>query len=121
MTERDEPSVSEPPNALLSEPRPTSARDTRFDDREALELHQFQTREDDDQDYSDHSGSSGDEDRVTTQRATSRVDSQRELPTRKGVWGQICRFWVRHVILTVSQKSNRDHFGTYGLISAGRI
>ncbi|CAG7985886.1 unnamed protein product [Penicillium nalgiovense] len=111
MTEPSQPPVpEEPPNAVLTDSRPTSARDSRDDDREALELHTIQTREDDELDYSTASGSSGDEPRVSTNRITSRADSQRRLEARKGLWGKICRLWNRNVIITVPQKSNRDHF-----------
>jgi hypothetical protein len=113
MTESSQPPVpEEPPNAILTDSRPTSARDFRDDDREALELHTIQTREDDELDYSTASASSGEEHRVTTSRITSRADSLRRLEARKGLWGKICRFWNRNVIITVPQKSNRDHFGT---------
>lgn len=112
MTEPGEPPVpEEPPNAILTDSRPTSARDTRDDDREALELHSIQTREDNDLDYSSLSGSSGDEHYVPTHRTTSQADSWRRREARNGLWGQICRFWTRHVSITVPQKSNRDHFG----------
>ncbi|KAJ6124731.1 hypothetical protein N7471_012048 [Penicillium samsonianum] len=111
MTEPGEPPVpEEPPNAILTDSRPTSARDTRDDDREALELHSIQTREDNDLDYSSLSGSSGDEHYVPTHRTTSQADSWRRREARNGLWGQICRFWTRHVSITVPQKSNRDHF-----------
>ncbi|KAJ9492965.1 hypothetical protein VN97_g262 [Penicillium thymicola] len=98
----------EPPNAILTDSRPTA--DTRDNDREALELRSIQTQEDNDLDYSTPSGSSGDEHRVSTYRTTSQADSRRRREARKGLWGQICRFWTRHVNITVPQKSNRDHF-----------
>ncbi|KAJ5617372.1 hypothetical protein N7537_002486 [Penicillium hordei] len=99
----------EPPNAILTDSRPTA--DTRDNDREALELHSIQTQEDNDLDYSTPSGSSGDEYRVSIHRTTSQADSRRKREARNGLWGQICRFWTRQVIITVPQKSNRDHFG----------
>ncbi|KAJ5696234.1 hypothetical protein N7536_006646, partial [Penicillium majusculum] len=109
MTEPGEALVpEEPPNAILTDSRPTA--DTRDNDREALELHSIQTQEDNDLDYSTPSGSSGDEYRVSTHRTTSQADSRHRLEARHGLWGQICRFWTRHVIITVPQKSNRDHF-----------
>ncbi|CAG8889752.1 unnamed protein product [Penicillium egyptiacum] len=111
MTEPSQPPVpEEPPNAILTDSRPTSPRDTRDDDREALELQTIQTREDDELDYSTASGSSGDEHHVPTNRITSQADSQRRREARKGLWGKICRVWTRNVIITVPQKSNRDHF-----------
>ncbi|KAJ5498554.1 hypothetical protein N7453_007605 [Penicillium expansum] len=111
MTEPDEPPVTEqPPNAILTDSRPIP--DSRDDDREALELHSIQTHEDNELDYSTPSGSSGDEHHVPTHRTTSQADSRRRREARSGLWGQICRFWARQVIITVPQKSNRDHFGT---------
>ncbi|OQD72297.1 hypothetical protein PENPOL_c001G01231 [Penicillium polonicum] len=98
----------EPPNAILTDSRPTA--DTRDNDHEALELQTIQTQEDNDLDYSTASGSSGDERHVSTYRTTSQADSQRRREARKGLWGKICRFWTRQVIITVPQKSNRDHF-----------
>lgn len=110
MTEPGEALVpEEPPNAILTDSRPTA--DTRDNDREALELHSIQTQEDNDLDYSTPSGSSGEEHHVSTHRTTSQADSRRRREARNGLWGQICRFWTRHVIITVPQKSNRDHFG----------
>ncbi|KAJ5770623.1 uncharacterized protein N7511_002674 [Penicillium nucicola] len=97
----------EPPNAVLTDSRPISAR---RDDREALELHQIQTHEDNQLDYSDPSASSGDEYRVTTSRRTTSRVSAHGGEAGKSLWSQIKRFWGRHVILTVAQKSNRDHF-----------
>lgn len=109
MTEPGEALVpEESPNAILTDSRPTA--DTRDNDREALELHSIQTQEDNDLDYSTPSGSSGDEHHVSTHRTTSQADSRRKREARNGLWGQICRFWTRHVIITVPQKSNRDHF-----------
>ncbi|KAK4861317.1 hypothetical protein LT330_004233 [Penicillium expansum] len=109
MTEPGEPPVTEqPPNAILTDSRPIP--DSRDDDREALELHSIQTHEDNELDYSTPSGSSGDEHHVPTHRTTSQADSRRRREARSGLWGQICRFWARQVIITVPQKSNRDHF-----------
>ncbi|CAI7621387.1 unnamed protein product [Penicillium viridicatum] len=109
MIEPGEAIVPEgPSNAILTDFRPTA--DTRDNDREALELHSIQTQEDNDLDYSTASGSSGDEHHVSTHRTTSQADSQRRREARKGLWGKICRFWTRQVIITVPQKSNRDHF-----------
>ncbi|CAI7583362.1 unnamed protein product [Penicillium bialowiezense] len=109
MTERE--TLAEPPNALLTDSRPTSAPD-RFDPREALELHEIQTHEDNQLDLSDPSASSGEEyvARRTASHTSRASRVSREVQPRKGVWGQTCRFWNRHVILTVPQKSNRDHF-----------
>ncbi|KAJ5365139.1 hypothetical protein N7517_008025 [Penicillium concentricum] len=111
MTQPGTPPVpEEPPNAILTDSGPTTARDTRNDDREALELHSIQTREDNELDYSTPSASSGDEHHMPTRRTPSRADSRRSRKVRNGVWGRVCRFWNQHVILTVPQKSNRDYF-----------
>ncbi|KXG54632.1 protein of unknown function DUF202 [Penicillium griseofulvum] len=110
MTKPGKPPVPEdPPNAIVTDSRPTSAR-THNDDREALELHSIQTQEDNELDYSTASASSGDEQHMPTRRTPSRADSRRSRAPRKGLWGRICRFWGRNVILTVPQKSNRDYF-----------
>lgn len=120
MTERD--TVSEPPNAFLDGSRPTFASD-RFDNGEPLELHEIQTHEDEQLDLSDPSASSGDE-YVVPRRTPSRSSrasrgsrASRETRHRKGLWGRIYRFWTRHVMLTVPQKSNRDHFGMSAAVS----
>ncbi|EKV05125.1 hypothetical protein PDIG_38240 [Penicillium digitatum PHI26] len=111
MTEPGEPRVpEESPTAILTDSRPTP--DTRDDDREALELHSIQTHEDNELDCSTPSGSSGDEHPVSTHQTASQAGSRRRREAHNGLWGQICRFWTRHVIITVPQKSNRDHFGT---------
>ncbi|CDM27027.1 hypothetical protein DTO013E5_4217 [Penicillium roqueforti] len=111
MTEPGQtPIPEEPPNAILTDSHPTPARDARDDNLEALELHEIQTREDNELDYSTPSGSSGDENHVPTHRTTSQRDSRRRREARKGLWSQICRFWTRNVSITVPQKSNRDHF-----------
>ncbi|QQK40137.1 Translation initiation factor IF-2 [Penicillium digitatum] len=109
MTEPGEPRVpEESPTAILTDSRPTP--DTRDDDREALELHSIQTHEDNELDCSTPSGSSGDEHPVSTHQTASQAGSRRRREAHNGLWGQICRFWTRHVIITVPQKSNRDHF-----------
>ncbi|OQE02818.1 hypothetical protein PENVUL_c038G01734 [Penicillium vulpinum] len=104
------PAPDEPPNAILTDSRPTPAHDTRNDDRHALELHSIQTHEDNELDYSSPSASSGDEHHMPMRRTPSRADSRRARKDRKGTWGWICRFWSRNVTLTVPQKSNRDYF-----------
>lgn len=111
------PTPEPPSSAIVREPRPSSPRndnhDPRADDREALELHQIQTHEDNQLDYSSPSASSGDEYRVTTRRTISRTPTQRSRNVRKrtGLWYRFARSWTHHVTLTVPQKSNRDHFG----------
>ncbi|CAG8135424.1 unnamed protein product [Penicillium salamii] len=112
MTDRD--TVSQPPNALLTVSRPSSGSDRYCDYREALELHEIQTHEDNQLDLSDPSASSGEEYVVhRTPSRTSRASrtSRSSRDRRPGIWGRVCHFWTNHVILTVPQKSNRDHFG----------
>jgi uncharacterized membrane protein YidH (DUF202 family) len=86
------------------------------DPREALELQEIQTHEDNEFNDSAASASSGDEYRVVTRRTTSRAlaaraDASQRRQARKGVWGKLTRFWTHHVTLTVPHKSNRDYFG----------
>ncbi|BCS21190.1 DUF202 domain-containing protein [Aspergillus puulaauensis] len=90
----------------------SSSRDTSdsdldrdFDRENNLELHQIPTQRNDDSTASISSG----EYRVTTRRTVSRT-SQRSRSPRKGVLGNIQRFWTRNVVLTVAQKKNRDYF-----------
>ena len=78
--------------------------------RSWFELQQFPTQDDQLDDLSSGSISSG-EYRVTNRRTVSRSSSSRQ--PRKGVFGYIQRFWANNVRLTVPQKSNRDHFGMY--------
>ncbi|KAJ5644441.1 hypothetical protein N7507_010452 [Penicillium longicatenatum] len=101
------PVLGRPSSAVLRETRPLSSQ---RDDREALELHEIQTREDNELDYSSPSASSGDEYRVTTRRTISRVTTQRSHHDRTGLWSRICRLWTHNVTLTVPRKSNRDHY-----------
>ncbi|KAJ5638795.1 hypothetical protein N7528_001185 [Penicillium herquei] len=98
----------EPPAALVTDPRPPSPCHSR-DDREALELHEIQTREDNELNESSASASSGDEYRITTRRTTSRA-TQQSRKHRTGLWGRLCRFWTHHVTITVPHKGNRDHY-----------
>ncbi|KAE8148676.1 hypothetical protein BDV25DRAFT_157792 [Aspergillus avenaceus] len=108
----DEPVIA-PDN---NDPRPPSlaaVRHSRGEDdheRDALELHAIETQEDDSA-GSSASISSG-ECRVVPQRTASRSSqrTERSRAPRKGVIGYIQRFWRRNVVLTVPQKSNRDHF-----------
>lgn len=82
------------------------------DERHWFELQQIPTQDDQLDDLSSGSISSG-EYRVTTRRTVSRSSSSRQ--PRKGVWESIQRFWANNVSLTVPQKSNRDHYGTSAL------
>lgn len=103
--------LDRPPTAAWREPRPRSSRSSAEShlELEALELHEIQTREDDELDYSTASASSGDDaPRRTIRRTISRPSDR---PSRQGLWGQLTRFWGRHVTLTVPQKTNRDHYG----------
>jgi hypothetical protein len=111
-------SSPERPGAIAQNPRPRSAHDSETDTREALELQEIQTYEDNQLEDSTQSNSSGDEYRVVTRRTTSRaeaarVESRRRRLARKGAWGKFARFWTHHVTLTVPHKSNRDYFGEY--------
>jgi hypothetical protein len=89
--------------------RPSSDSDERPE--EVLELHEIPTGEDGEID--DAASISSGEYRVTTRRTVSRTITRtsRSREERRGLWGWIWRFWTRNVVLTVSQKSNRDHFG----------
>ncbi|RLL95238.1 hypothetical protein CFD26_104609 [Aspergillus turcosus] len=77
------------------------------DERDWFELQQIPTHDDQLDDLSSGSISSG-EYRLTARRTVSRSSSSRQ--PRKGVWGSIQRFWANNVSLTVPQKSNRDHY-----------
>lgn len=113
-------------SAQVSGPRQPSgviSRNTRpgdnndMDPREALELQQIQTQEDNELNYSTPSASSGDEYRVVTRRTTSRADAQRRQQARKGRWGKLTQLWTHNVTLTVPHKSSRDYFGAYRAIT----
>ncbi|CAG8945936.1 unnamed protein product [Penicillium salamii] len=105
------PDPAEPSGAVL---RNVGSRDRGVseDPREALELQEIQTREDNELNESTASASSGDEYRVVTRRTTSRIAARAEArrQARKGAWGKLTRFWTHHVTLTVPHKSNRDYF-----------
>lgn len=111
-----EPSNPPPDGETASIPVDDSRRrspnpSTDNGERDGIEMHQIHTREDDDLDLSSASISSGEYRVVTQTRSrTSRLsaESKKEMT---GVWGSIYRFWTGHVVLTVPQKSNRDHFG----------
>lgn len=88
---------------------------------DALELHEIRTQEDNPDDgYAESTVTvSSGENRVVPCRTVSRTtDRSRNStrssskPPRKGLWGAIGRFWTRNVVMTVPQKSNRDHYGT---------
>ncbi|KAL4938736.1 hypothetical protein BDV06DRAFT_214865 [Aspergillus oleicola] len=86
-----------------------SQRNSYDRDDNTLELHEIETQHDDDSTGSISSG----EYRVTTRRTVSRTSQAqrvRSQPQREGIPGRIQRFWTRHVVLTVSQRKNRDYF-----------
>lgn len=113
------PGPDRPPSAIAHDARPPSPHSDE-DDREALELQEIQTREDDElNNYSSASASSGEEYRVTTRRTRSRSSVQ-STPTGNDPWSRLCRFWTHNVTMTVPQKSNRDHFGECRLDSISR-
>ncbi|PLB50775.1 hypothetical protein P170DRAFT_446022 [Aspergillus steynii IBT 23096] len=117
-TRSDHPTESLPPRPECDpdqsenerQPSPDGRRDSDERNRDALELHEIETQ-DDEAGTSTASISSG-EYRTTTLRTGSRT-SQRTVQSRaprKGLPGYVQRFWTRNVVLTVPQKSNRDHF-----------
>lgn len=113
MNPQPPPRSPDPPSsAVVRETRPSSPGPDQ-----ALELHEIQTREDNDLDYSSPSASSGEEYRVTTRasRTTTRSTRLHDYP---GPWRRLCTFWSHNVTLTVAQKSNRDHFGSSALSNA---
>ncbi|CAG8901424.1 unnamed protein product [Penicillium egyptiacum] len=86
-----------------------------LDPREALELQQIQTREDNELIYSTPSDSSGDEYRVVTRHTTpravsSRAEAQHRQHVRNGTWDKLTQLWTHNVTLTVPHKSSRDYF-----------
>lgn len=94
--------------------RPPSRRDgngERDGEREDIELTEIETHEDDSEALSSASVSSGEEYRITRTRSRISQQSVRSEDV-KGIWGRVRRFWMRHVVLNVPEKSNRDHFGT---------
>ncbi|KAJ5462384.1 hypothetical protein N7530_010589 [Penicillium desertorum] len=97
----------QPSGVILRNARP---HDDDMDPREALELQQIQTQEDNELNYSTPSASSGEEYRVVTHRTTSRADTQRRQQARKGLWGKLTQLWTHNVTLTVPHKSSRDYF-----------
>ncbi|KAB8273244.1 hypothetical protein BDV30DRAFT_211080 [Aspergillus minisclerotigenes] len=109
----DEPVTSDTRNEPRP-PSPTATGHSRGEDRverDALELHEIETQLDHEFGSSTASISSG-EYRITTRRTASRTSQRTEgsRAPRKGLLGKVQRFWTRNVVLTVPQKSNRDHF-----------
>ncbi|GLA56442.1 hypothetical protein AtubIFM56815_010648 [Aspergillus tubingensis] len=107
-----------PPAACHTAQRPhrddddDDARSTD-NDLDALELRNIATQDDDEAGFSTESISSG-EYRIRTHRTVSRTTHSNREDTSKGLTGRIRRFWTRNVVLTVPQKSNRDHFAAMG-------
>jgi hypothetical protein len=108
-------SPERPTSAVLRNGQPRDdASDS--DPREALELQEIQTHDDNELNDSTPSNSSDDEFRVVTRRTTSRAlaaraDARQRRQARKGMWGKLTQFWTHHVTLTVPHQSNRDYFG----------
>ncbi|OJJ46159.1 hypothetical protein ASPZODRAFT_142784 [Penicilliopsis zonata CBS 506.65] len=89
----------------------STSNSTSDGERDALELNEIPTQCDDDFDDDSASISSG-EYRVTTRRTVSRQSTQTSRGNQNGwIPDRVRRFWTRHVVLTVPQKNNRDHFG----------
>ncbi|GKZ61399.1 hypothetical protein AnigIFM49718_008115 [Aspergillus niger] len=112
-----------PPAACHTAQRPhrddDDARSTD-NDLDALELRNIATQDDDEAGFSTESISSG-EYRIRTHRTVSRTTHSNREHTSKGLAGHIRRFWTRNVVLTVPQKSNRDHFDNHELIHSPTI
>ncbi|KAL4786593.1 hypothetical protein BJX76DRAFT_94544 [Aspergillus varians] len=103
-----DPVGSDRPRPESSSHTGTSTRSSRSSDdwdHNTLELHEIETQHEDESDGSISSG----EERIITQRTVSRT-SQRSRAPRQGILGDIQRFWMRNVALTVEQKKNRDYF-----------
>ncbi|KAL3253387.1 hypothetical protein ABHI18_009530, partial [Aspergillus niger] len=98
-------SVSKPESVFFGDKREESTDN----DLDALELRNIATQDDDEAGFSTESISSG-EYRIRTHRTVSRTTHSNREHTSKGLAGHIRRFWTRNVVLTVPQKSNRDHF-----------
>ncbi|GKZ38803.1 hypothetical protein AbraIFM66950_011298 [Aspergillus brasiliensis] len=101
-----------PPAACHTTQRPhrdDDAASSTSNDLDALELRNIATQDDDEAGFSTESISSG-EYRIRTHRTVSRTTHSNREDTSKGLAGRIRRFWTRNVVLTVPQKSNRDHF-----------
>ena len=107
----DEDSASIP----VEESRPRSPSSADNAEREAIELQEIQTREDDELDLSSASISSGEYRVENPQRSgPARPASIQTTPSdSKGPFKYVREFWTRHVVLTVPQKKNRDYFGEF--------
>ncbi|PWY89190.1 hypothetical protein BO70DRAFT_377601 [Aspergillus heteromorphus CBS 117.55] len=109
---RSRPDSSQRSTTTTPHPQPAARRPDP--DLDALELRAIATHSDDEAGYSTDSISSG-EYRVRPTRTVSRPAPSNQSRGRGegkvgAVWARICRLWTRNVVLTVPQKSNRDHF-----------
>ena len=108
------PPDSDSTSIPVEESRPQSPSDADNAEREAIELREIQTREDDELDLSSASISSGEYRVENPPRSRSRPASvQTTANDSKGPFGRVRSFWTRHVVLTVPQKKNRDFFGEF--------
>ncbi|KAL4957101.1 hypothetical protein BDW69DRAFT_157167 [Aspergillus filifer] len=109
---RPDSQQSEAQNNSTTNTTSNPSRRTSCDrDNDTLELHEIETQHDDDSTGSISSG----EYRVTTRRTLSRTSASQvqrvqTQPQQDGIFGRITRFWTRNVVLTVSQRKNRDYF-----------
>ncbi|KAL2000016.1 hypothetical protein VTN02DRAFT_3665 [Thermoascus thermophilus] len=92
---------------------------SRHSQREATELGDLSHRSrhssrhaGDDDSLSSGSVSTG-ELHVARSRTSQRTRQSSSLRHDTGPWRAIRKFWTRNVVLTVPQKSNRDHFGAF--------
>lgn len=87
------------------------SRDENAEREEGIELAEIQTQEDDWEARSSVSLSSGETYRFTTRTRSRTSQRTASIMEAKGIWGSVRRFWNGHVVLTVPEKHNRDHFG----------
>lgn len=95
----------------------TDYSSSRHSQREATELddlsYRYRYRHDGDNDsFSSGSVSTG-ELHITRSRTSQRTRQSSSLRQDTGPFRAIRKFWTRNVVLTVPQKSNRDHFGEF--------
>lgn len=84
-------------------------RDNR-DNRDATELDEIHIHNDNQ--TSSSVSVSSDEDRITARRTRSQSQSQASQRSNvDGPFSAIRKFWTRSIVLTVPQKSSRDHLG----------
>jgi hypothetical protein len=97
-------------NAHLSDRSNRNGRD----ERDATELEEIHIPDDNQSSSSDSVPS--DEFRVTPRRTQSRASQQSSLLQDDGRFRAVRKFWTRNVVLTVPQKSSRDHLGESTLV-----